>query len=374
MLLMVAPSGGEMRNRRTCAGGAGAGDRTIQMTVPTSAASSAAIAAERQSNRAERRTGVVAVASECRSESASSANARSRADWNRRSGGFSTHRWMIRRSAGATASDNSGGSDSSTALTVAIRESRRNAGVPAIISWRIAPNAKISDAMVDGFTADLLGRHIAQRAHCHTGVGQGRDRRLPLPDSTGSAVVNLAMPKSRIFGRPSRCRNRFSGLRSRCTMPRAWAAASASAMATPISTAFRGRDRSATQTLAQVLAIEQLRHDVRLAVGRPDVVDADDIGMRQLARGPGFNLEPAQTLRIGGKARRQRLDRHIAPESGVARAIHLAHAAGTDEADVLRRDRAGFRRESPLSLFSSGRRSRSTTPPAPAAAASAGSR
>ena len=122
----------------------GRGESHDPATVPTSAATSAAITADRQSSRAGRRLAVVVVVPECRSESASSANARSRADWNRRSGGFSTQRWMIRRSAGATAPASSGGSDSSTALTVAIRESRRKAGVPAIISWRTAPKAKIS--------------------------------------------------------------------------------------------------------------------------------------------------------------------------------------------------------------------------------------
>ena len=43
--------GGAMRNRRICAGGAGAGARAIHVTVPTGAASSTAIAAVRQSNR-----------------------------------------------------------------------------------------------------------------------------------------------------------------------------------------------------------------------------------------------------------------------------------------------------------------------------------
>ena len=94
-------------------------------------------------------------------------------------------------------------------------------------------------------------------------------------------------------------------------------------------------DGSATQALAKVLAIEELRNDVRLAVGRPDVEDAEDIGMRKEARRPGFNLKPAQTIRIGGKARRQGLDRDIAPESGIARAMHLAHAAGADEAEYF---------------------------------------
>ena len=43
--------------------------------------------------------------------------------------------------------------------------------------------------------------------------------------SRPSGGVALAIPKSRIFSRPSVETNRLSGLRSRCTMPRSWAAA-----------------------------------------------------------------------------------------------------------------------------------------------------
>ena len=45
-----------------------------------------------------------------------------------------------------------------------------------------------------------------------------------------TAGVSFARPKSRIFTRPSLVTMRFSGLRSRCTMPPAWALARASAI------------------------------------------------------------------------------------------------------------------------------------------------
>src|ERR1035441_8224906 len=61
-------------------------------------------------------------------------------------------------------------------------------------------------------------------------------RTLPRPDRhlaeaqrpgqgpTGGQSGNLAKPKSRILTKPPRTRNTFSGLRSRCTIPMAWAA------------------------------------------------------------------------------------------------------------------------------------------------------
>jgi hypothetical protein len=48
------------------------------------------------------------------------------------------------------------------------------------------------------------------------------------PDASGGPV-SLARPKSRIFTKPSGVTIRFSGFRSRCTIPAAWAFASPSA-------------------------------------------------------------------------------------------------------------------------------------------------
>ncbi len=44
-------------------------------------------------------------------------------------------------------------------------------------------------------------------------------------DDSGSGAVTFARPKSRILMGPSLVTKRLSGLRSRCTMPFAWAAA-----------------------------------------------------------------------------------------------------------------------------------------------------
>src|SRR5207302_9232032 len=41
-------------------------------------------------------------------------------------------------------------------------------------------------------------------------------------------------------------------------------------------------------------------------------------------------LEPAEALRVLRKRRRQHLDRHLAPEARIARAIHLAHPTGAE--------------------------------------------
>jgi hypothetical protein len=48
-----------------------------------------------------------------------------------------------------------------------------------------------------------------------------------------------------------------------------------------------------------------------------------------------FTLEAPQSIGIGGKRGGQHLDRHVALQPGVARAIHLAHSAGTDQMQDL---------------------------------------
>ena len=46
-----------------------------------------------------------------------------------------------------------------------------------------------------------------------------------------------------------------------------------------------------------------------------------------------FALEPREPLWIGGKQLRQHLDRHLAMELRIARAIDLAHSARADRAE-----------------------------------------
>jgi len=58
--------------------------------------------------------------------------------------------------------------------------------------------------------------------------------------------------------------------------------------------------------------------------------------------GIGFQLEAVQALRIGRERCRQDLDGHVAFEPRIARAIHLAHAAGADGGHDLVRSKAGF--------------------------------
>ncbi len=58
-----------------------------------------------------------------------------------------------------------------------------------------------------------------------------------------------------------------------------------------------------------------------------DVVDGQNIGMVQRGGGARFLLEASEALGIGGHRGRKDLDRYVAPEPRIARAIDLAHPA-----------------------------------------------
>ena len=87
------------------------------------------------------------------------------------------------------------------------------------------------------------------------------------------------------------------------------------------------RDRTGGEAVAQRLAGEELRDRVDDAVVRAEVVDAEEIRVRE--RGDGLRL--ALEAREGGGVRREALgkdlDRDVAVEFRVARAVDLSHPA-----------------------------------------------
>ena len=67
------------------------------------------------------------------------------------------------------------------------------------------------------------------------------------------------------------------------------------------------------------------------AVALFDPVDRADVRMVERREHPRFALEAGQPVGIRGEGTRQNLERDVAPELRVARAIHLAHAARPEQ-------------------------------------------
>ena len=71
----------------------------------------------------------------------------------------------------------------------------------------------------------------------------------------------------------------------------------------------------------------------RLAVGFVETVNRGDIGMVQRREQLRLALESRDAIRVGHKGVGEDLDRDVATELRVARAIDLAHAAGAEWRD-----------------------------------------
>src|SRR5450432_4796743 len=121
----------------------------------------------------------------------------------------------------------------------------------------------------------------------------------------------LARPKSSTLTRPSRVNRMLSGLRSRWTIPASWAAASASAICTAVSSSLRVAGRSHGRP------VHELHHQV---IGA-DIVNLADVGMVQRGDGAGLAFEAV------GEGGLRKLDGDRAVETRVAGLPHLAHAA-----------------------------------------------
>ena len=89
------------------------------------------------------------------------------------------------------------------------------------------------------------------------------------------------------------------------------------------------RNRASRDPSASVVALDQLQDErVRSPSSFLEPVDAADVRMVQRREHLRFALEAREAIGIGGEGVRQDLDRDVAIELRVARAIDLAHAAG----------------------------------------------
>ena len=88
------------------------------------------------------------------------------------------------------------------------------------------------------------------------------------------------------------------------------------------------RHRPTRQPLGEILAVHEL-HDQRAdAVGFFEPVNVGDVRMVERGERLRFAGEAPEPIRIGGEGFRQDLQRDVAIEPRVARAVDLAHSTG----------------------------------------------
>src|SRR5688500_10037600 len=95
------------------------------------------------------------------------------------------------------------------------------------------------------------------------------------------------------------------------------------------------RRRTTLEPGAQALSVEELRHQVRRAVSRSQVVEDEDVGMIEGARRARLLLEAAQPVGVAGQRCRQHLERYLPAQPTVESAIDLSHPAGAERRDDL---------------------------------------
>ena len=91
-----------------------------------------------------------------------------------------------------------------------------------------------------------------------------------------------------------------------------------------------GRQHAARQHVAQLLAANQLHGHEAHAVRFIDLVDDRDMWMLERRCRAGFLYEALPALGIGDELRGQNLQRDLAAEASVERAIHDTHPAAAD--------------------------------------------
>ena len=84
------------------------------------------------------------------------------------------------------------------------------------------------------------------------------------------------------------------------------------------------------ETIGQRRSFDQLEDQCSDAVGFLQPVDRADVRVIECRERPRFAREAGAAFGIGGEVGREDLDRDVATELAVARAIDLAHAAGAE--------------------------------------------
>ncbi len=183
-------------------------------------------------------------------------------------------------------------------------------------------------APVGALAAHLLGRDVAGRPD-----DEGRARGAGSWSACRSRRPGFsmrAMPKSRIFARPSCVRKMFSGLMSRWMTPLSCAAERPSAIWLAISVARGAASGPDAQTFGERLPLEELRDGVGDVAVHPGVVDREDVRVVQGRDGARLALESTQAVLVVGAAFGQHLQRHVPVQPRVAGAVDLAHAPLAD--------------------------------------------
>ena len=193
---------------------------------------------------------------------------------------------------------------------------------------------------VGGLAAHLLRRHVAHRAEDDAGLRAGDRAQVRLP--TG-LVVDLQLRESEVedLDAPVSGEEQVFGLEIAMDDPFFVRRREPARDLHRVVERLADRNGAGGQALAQRLALEELGDDVRRAVLHAEVVDGRDSRVVQDAGGARLGLEALEPVRVLREGRGQDLDRDLAAQARIRRAVDLAHAARAERREDLVRAEAG---------------------------------
>ena len=168
--------------------------------------------------------------------------------------------------------------------------------------------------MVGALPSDLLGRHVVDRAHHDVAAGQLRTDEAGEPE-----VHQLHRPG---LGHEDVARFDVAvnhAVAMRVLQPLA-------DLAGYFQLAAQAHARRVRHPRRQILAREVLHGEVGLSVVLAEVMDRDDVLVRELAGGAGLAEEPFAALGVLFDGRRDHLDRDDPLQEGILGPIHHSHA------------------------------------------------
>ena len=99
----------------------------------------------------------------------------------------------------------------------------------------------------------------------------------------------------------------------------------------------------------EIFAVDVLHREVQIAFDLADVVDATDVGVRDVPRRSDFVVELREPARVGREVLGQKLQRHGLAQTQIVGAVDLAHPAAAEQAGhAVPAVEHGPRRESPV--------------------------
>ena len=125
----------------------------------------------------------------------------------------------------------------------------------------------------------------------------------------------------------------FAGLRSRWTTPRSCAAASPGQLSCDLDRPIFRKPADPFERRGEIFAVDVLHREIQIALDLADVVDATDVGMRDLPRRPDLVVKLREPARVGRQVLRQEFQRHGLAKAQIVGAVDLAHPAAAEQSD-----------------------------------------